>query len=74
MDTASADIMNGETHMQSTSFSLNFDTPLGVISHDAVYPEDLHLLGEHITDAKTLFADDEKLLQAVTKIRLAYYN
>lgn len=44
IDKQSADIMNGETYMQCTSFSVNFDSPLGVISHDVIYPEDLHLL------------------------------
>lgn len=44
VDRESADIMNGETYMQCTSFSVDFDSPLGVISHDVIYPEDLHLL------------------------------
>lgn len=70
VDTTSADIMNGETYMQCTSFSENWDTPLGVISHDAIYPEDLHLLGEQP------FPPDvpKKVVEAMQKIKKAYYQ
>lgn len=74
VDNESADIMNGETYMQCTSFSIDFDEPLGVISHDVIYPEDLYLLGDRIEDANVLFLDNEALLIAVTKIRRKYYS
>jgi hypothetical protein len=70
VDIQSADIMNWETHMQCTSFSIDWDTPQWIISHDCVYPEDLHLLGE---EALVKF-NDEALFKCIDKIRKTYYK
>jgi hypothetical protein len=73
VDTQSADIMNGETWMQCTSFSIDFDTPLWVVSHDGIYPENLDLLGKKIGEDSVPYVD-WKLMEACTKIVLQYHS
>lgn len=70
VDRESADILNGETYMQCTSFSVDFDSPLGVISHDVIYPEDLHLLWD------CPFPPDvpKDAVAAMQRVKKAYYS